>query len=116
MLLKPLQDADVRQAQSTAALQRDANGSASWRLNSGQCQAGRRRSNLRGSLRRGGGEVIDVSMAQVAARYAALPQSSSCAAFAELPQPPPAVPSASPLGADNTAVRHIVSERFCATC
>jgi hypothetical protein len=56
MLLKPLQDADVRQAQSTAALQRDANGSASWRLNSGQCQAGRRRSNLRGSLRRGGGE------------------------------------------------------------
>jgi crotonobetainyl-CoA:carnitine CoA-transferase CaiB-like acyl-CoA transferase len=68
------------------------------------------------SLRRGGGEVIDVSMAQVAARYAALPQSSSCAAFAELPQPPPAVPSASPLGADNTAVRHIVSERFCATC
>jgi hypothetical protein len=68
------------------------------------------------SLRRGGGEVIDVSMAQVAARYAALPQSSSCAASAELPRPPPAVPSASPLGADNAAVRHIVSERYCTTC
>jgi len=68
------------------------------------------------SLRRGGGEVIDVSMAQVAARYAALPQSASSAAPAHQPQPPPAVPSASPLGADNAAVQHLVSERTSATC
>jgi len=68
------------------------------------------------SLRRGGGEVIDVSMAQVAARYAALPQSASSAASADRPKPPPAVPPASPLGADNAAVRHLVSERYCATC
>jgi len=69
------------------------------------------------SLRRGGGEVIDVSMAQVAARYAALPRSSSAsAAPAVRPQPPPLGPSASPLGADNIAVHHIVSERLCAPC
>ncbi|MDT5230094.1 MAG: hypothetical protein QOJ56_4117 [Mycobacterium sp.] len=69
------------------------------------------------SLRRGGGELIDVSMAQVAARYAALPRApSSSAAPAAPPQPPPPVPSASPLGADSAAVRHIVSERLCASC
>jgi hypothetical protein len=69
------------------------------------------------SLRRGGGEVIDVSMAQVAARYAALPRAASgFAAPIVRPQPPLAVPSASPLGADNVAVRHIVSERLCASC
>jgi crotonobetainyl-CoA:carnitine CoA-transferase CaiB-like acyl-CoA transferase len=68
------------------------------------------------SLQRGGGEVIDVSMAQVATRYAALPQSSSCALPANRPQPPPAVPAASPLGADNAAVRHLIAERYFATC
>jgi crotonobetainyl-CoA:carnitine CoA-transferase CaiB-like acyl-CoA transferase len=68
------------------------------------------------SLRRGGGEVIDVSMAQVAARYAALPQSTDRAAPAGRPQPPPAVPSASPLGADNAAVERLVAERSCTTC
>jgi hypothetical protein len=69
------------------------------------------------SLRRGGGELIDVSMAQVAARYAALPRApSSSAAPVAPPKPPPPVPSASPLGADNVAVRHIVSERLCASC
>ncbi|HWF69296.1 MAG TPA: CoA transferase [Mycobacterium sp.] len=69
------------------------------------------------SLRRGGGEVIDVSMAQVAARYAALPRaSSSSAAPVAPPQSPPPSSSASPLGADNGAVRHIVSERLCTPC
>jgi hypothetical protein len=69
------------------------------------------------SLRRGGGEVIDVSMAQVAARYAALPRASSTSAVSVArPQHPPPSPSASPLGADNTAARHIVSERHCAPC
>ena len=38
------------------------------------------------SLRRGGGEVIDVSMAQVAARYAALPQSTDSDAPAKSPK------------------------------
>jgi hypothetical protein len=68
------------------------------------------------SLRRGGGEVIDVSMSQVAARYAALPQSRNSAAPADRPQPPPAVPSASALGADNAAVELLVFERLCAPC
>src|SRR6202011_4667866 len=46
------------------------------------------------SLRRGGGEVIDVSMAQVAARYAALPRASSTSAVPVAPpQPPPPSPS-----------------------
>jgi CoA-transferase family III len=69
------------------------------------------------SLHRGGGEVIDVSMAQVAARYAALPRTSSTSAVPAIrPEPPPPGPAASPLGADDAAVRHIVSERLCAPC
>jgi hypothetical protein len=69
------------------------------------------------SLCRGGGEVIDVSMAQVAARYAALPRTPWTSAIpATRPQPPPPSPAASPLGADNAAVRRIVSERLCAPC
>jgi CoA-transferase family III len=66
------------------------------------------------SLRRGGGEVVEVSMAQVAARYAALPQSPDSAA--ESPTLPPAFPPASPLGADNAAVELLVSERLGAPC
>ncbi|OBI46042.1 acyl-CoA transferase [Mycobacterium kyorinense] len=69
------------------------------------------------SLRRGGGELIDVSMAGVAARYAALPQASSaCEAPVAPPRPPPPVPPASPLGADNAAVQRIVSEKRSAPC
>ena len=68
------------------------------------------------SLRRGGGEVVEVSMAQVAARYAALTQSPDSDAPAESPTLPPAVPPASPLGADNAAVELLVSERLCAPC
>ena len=72
------------------------------------------------SLHRGGGELIDVSMAQVAATYAALPRTSRALSSSAIPvarpQPPPAGPSASPLGADNAAVRHIVSERLCTPC
>ena len=70
------------------------------------------------SLRRGGGEVIDVSMAQVAARYAALPQSTE----SQLRRPTrpryrhrPCRPASS-LGADNAAVERLVAERSCATC
>jgi hypothetical protein len=69
------------------------------------------------SLRRGGGELIEVSMAQVAARYAALPQSTDPEARPDRTEPPPpAVPPASPLGSDNAAVEHLVSERYCAPC
>jgi hypothetical protein len=69
------------------------------------------------SLRRGGGEVITVSMAAVAARYAALPQTASgSAAPIARPQPPPPSPSASALGADNAAVRRIVAQRLCSSC
>ena len=68
------------------------------------------------SLRRGGGEVVEVSMAQVAARYAGLTQSADCDAPAKSPTLPPAVAPASPLGADNAAVELLVSERLCAPC
>jgi hypothetical protein len=68
------------------------------------------------SLRRGGGEVVEVSMAQVAARYAALTQSADSGAPAKSPTLPPAVPPASPLGADNAAVELLVSQRLCAPC
>jgi len=69
------------------------------------------------SLHRGGDEVIDVSMAQVAARYAALPRISWTAAttVARPEAPPPSTP-APPLGADNAAVRYIVSERLGTPC
>jgi hypothetical protein len=68
------------------------------------------------SLRRGGGEVVEVSMAQVAARYAALTQSADSDAPATSPALPPAVPPAPPLGADNAAVELLVSQRLCAPC
>jgi hypothetical protein len=69
------------------------------------------------SLGRGGGELIHVSMAAVAATYAALP---TLASVAEYPAPPPQAPQASgaaaELGADNDAVRRIVIERGCPSC
>jgi hypothetical protein len=68
------------------------------------------------SLRRGGGEVVEVSMAQVAARYAALTQSADSDAPAKSPTVPPTAPPASLLGADNAAVELLVSERIGAPC
>jgi CoA-transferase family III len=69
------------------------------------------------SLSRGGGELIRVSMAAVAASYAALPTAPSVSAC---PAPPPPVPPpcgpAPELGADNGAVRRLVSERRCSSC
>jgi hypothetical protein len=69
------------------------------------------------SLGRGGGELIHVSMAAVAATYAALP---TLASAAEHPAPPPQAPPASgrapELGADNDAVRRVVVERGCPSC
>jgi hypothetical protein len=69
------------------------------------------------SLGRGGGELIHVSMAAVAAIYATLPTEAS---VSEYPAPPPPVPPASrpaaELGADNHVVRRLVSERRCLSC
>jgi hypothetical protein len=69
------------------------------------------------SLGRGGGEVIHVSMAAVAATYAALPTTASVSAHpAPAPSAPAATVSAAELGADNDEVRRLVSERRCPSC
>jgi CoA-transferase family III len=69
------------------------------------------------SLGRGGGEVIHVSMAAVAATYAALPTTASVSAHpAPAPPAPAATVSAAELGADNEEVRRLVSERRCPSC
>jgi hypothetical protein len=57
------------------------------------------------SLRRGGGETIDVAMARVAARYAVFPRGDAPTAAR------PATAPASSLGADNAAVTRLVAER-----
>ena len=69
------------------------------------------------SLGRGGGELIEVSLASVAATYAALPTTASvCTHPAPPPAAPPAAKSAPDLGADNDAVRRLISERRCLSC
>jgi hypothetical protein len=69
------------------------------------------------SLGRGGGELIHVFMAAVAATYAALPTLASAAEYpAPRPQAPPPPGPAAELGADNDAVRRIVAERGCPSC
>lgn len=72
------------------------------------------------SLGRGGAELIQVSMSAVAATYAGLPTTASVPDGRRCPAPPPAVPPASrpapELGADNDVVRHLVTERRCASC
>lgn len=69
------------------------------------------------SLSRGGGELIHVSMAGIAAGYAAL---DSAPSVSECPAPPPQAPPshrrAAELGADNDAVRHLVAERRLLSC
>jgi hypothetical protein len=69
------------------------------------------------SLDRGGGELIHVSMAAVAASYAALPTVASDSQYPASPPPIPQSCSPAPeLGADNDAVRRLVSERRCLSC
>lgn len=69
------------------------------------------------SVRRGGGELIDVSMAAVAATYAALPLTpADTTGPVSPPQPVPPGPPASDLGADNARVDELICERSCATC
>ncbi|WP_156296336.1 CoA transferase [Mycobacterium paragordonae] len=69
------------------------------------------------SLDRGGGELIEVAMAAVAATYAAVP---TCPARSDqpvfAPQAPDVAGVAAVLGADDDAVRHLVAERRCLPC
>jgi crotonobetainyl-CoA:carnitine CoA-transferase CaiB-like acyl-CoA transferase len=65
-----------------------------------------------GSLARGGAEVIEMSMAAVAAQYAAV----GGPAVALHPVPPLVAAAAAELGADNSAVEQLVAERLCAPC
>ncbi|RAV18428.1 CoA transferase [Mycolicibacterium sp. GF69] len=64
------------------------------------------------SLRSGGGELIEMSMAAVAATYAELPRDEQ-SACAVTPQPSAA---AAPLGADNAEVEELITERRFASC
>ncbi|OBF91152.1 acyl-CoA transferase [Mycobacterium sp. 852002-51163_SCH5372311] len=69
------------------------------------------------SLRRGGGELVQLAMAAVAARYAELPAVSSVSAYPAPPPRPPAVRRSAPeLGADDDTVRRLVAERRCLSC
>jgi hypothetical protein len=69
------------------------------------------------SVRRGGGELIDVSMAAVAANYAALPLGLEESSHpAPPPQPMPPGAAAPRLGVDNPRVRKLICERSCTTC
>lgn len=68
-------------------------------------------------LARGGGELIEFSMAAVAATYAALPRSAPRSRCDAVPPRPPAPGAAGPeLGADNAVVMRIVAERLGARC
>ncbi|KUI07269.1 acyl-CoA transferase [Mycobacterium lehmannii] len=64
------------------------------------------------SLRSGGGELIEMSMAAVAATYAQLPRNdqSPCAAAPQLST------AAQPLGADNEEVEQLIEQRRLASC
>ncbi len=69
------------------------------------------------SLSRGGGEVVDVSMAAVAATYASLPEvSSDSNRPATVPTPPGLAPGAAGLGADNHHVELLIAERRLTSC
>ena len=69
------------------------------------------------SLRRGGGEIIEIALAEVAAEYAALPLAAGdCVARAAEPTAPALSSLAGELGADNTRVRDIVRERASGAC
>lgn len=69
------------------------------------------------SLHRGGGEVIEIALASVAAEYAALPlvSAESVGPVAE-PAGPVLLSRAGELGADNATVQHMVRERATAAC
>ncbi|WP_199255004.1 CoA transferase [Mycolicibacterium mengxianglii] len=62
---------------------------------------------------RGGGVLIEVSMAAVAATYAALPPTPAARIAATVPHP---VAAAAASGADNAEVVRLVAERSCWSC
>jgi CoA transferase family III len=64
------------------------------------------------SLNRGGGELVELSMAAVAATYAA----DDRADIADCATTAPTSPAASALGADNAAVERLLSERRFTSC
>jgi len=69
------------------------------------------------SLRRGGGELVQVAMAAVAASYAESPAAAPISAYPAPPPQPPAVSRSAPeLGADDDIVRRLVTERRCVPC
>lgn len=68
------------------------------------------------SLSRGGGDVTDVSLADVAGYYAAAPLGYPAGGVAREPRAPVVVGRASALGADNGRVEQLIAERTCATC
>ncbi|MUL67917.1 CoA transferase [Mycobacterium sp. CBMA 234] len=69
------------------------------------------------SLRRGGGEVVEIALAAVAAEYAASPLATDdIVGAAADPVAPEQVPPAGALGADNAAVLAMLRERSTAAC
>jgi hypothetical protein len=64
------------------------------------------------SLSRRGGELIEISMAAVAATYAELPRATEIECTAK----PTLSAAASTLGADNAVVERLVAERRCTSC
>ncbi|MBM7369263.1 CoA transferase [Gordonia hydrophobica] len=66
------------------------------------------------SLRRGGGEVIDVAMAEVAATYAALPITPDPPSYANVPPAQPAIPITPP--PDAAFVEQLVHDRSATPC
>ena len=67
------------------------------------------------ALGRGGGEIVEVSLAEVAASYAALPLAAAQSVDAPSRVPKPPRQPAADLGADNERVRELVEARL-ATC
>lgn len=68
------------------------------------------------SLARGGGDVVDVSLADVAASYARTPPGPPDGGVALAPRAPAISGAASALGADNAAVDRLIIERMGVTC
>jgi hypothetical protein len=69
------------------------------------------------SLARGGGELLDVAMAGIAATYAELPTGRSDGGCPVLPpRPPPPARPAAELGEDDARVERLIDERGSAPC
>ena len=67
------------------------------------------------ALGRGGGEIVEIALAEVAASYTRLPLATAARKIDEPPKVPAPARRASELGADNRRVRELVEARL-ATC